>query len=117
MRFSKKDNIYKVMRNTGNQSNILGISFADKNSRENTIQVMQWSFPKIDNSIIRTSKEEVLKQVLSGLNSINQDLGTDYQLSKIYYVPSEDGADRIYETFTRMLIRHYHDGNEFIETV
>lgn len=117
MRFSKKSDIYKIMRSTGNRDNISGISFADKNSSEDTIQVIEWDFPKIDNSIIRTSNEEVLNQVLSGLNSFNEALGTDYQLSKIYYVSSEDGADRIYETFTRMLIRHYHDGNEFIETV
>lgn len=115
MRFSKKGNIYKIMRATGNQSNILGISFADKNSNEDSIQVIEWDFPKIDNSVIRTSKEEVLQQVLLGLKLINEDLGTNYQLSKIYYVPSEDGSLCMYQTLLTRLIRHYHSGNEFEE--
>ena len=29
MRFTKTDNIYKIVRITGTQDNILGISFAD----------------------------------------------------------------------------------------
>ena len=82
MRFSKTNNIYKIIRITGSQDNILGISFGEDN-----IEVIEWNFNNIDKSRIRTSKEEVLEQVLSGLESVNQSLGTNYKLSKIYFSP------------------------------
>ncbi len=86
MGFTKKDNIYKIIRIMGNRNNILGICFGNKCSTENNIEVIEWNFPNTGSSKIGTSKTEVLNQVLSGLNSINQSLGTNYTLSKIYYI-------------------------------
>lgn len=43
IRFSKTNNIYKIIGITGSQDNILGISF-----HENKIEVIKWDFPKID---------------------------------------------------------------------
>ncbi len=125
MAFFKKGNIYQVTQTPSySRSNILGISFTKKANSEDTIEVIEWNFPKSnfrkllekrtakwnqsDSSKIKTSKEEVLKQVLSGLNWINEALGTDYPLSKIYYVPSENGSDCIYKTLIIKLIRHYY---------
>ena len=110
MRFSKTNNIYKIIRITGSQDNILGISFGEDN-----IEVIEWNFNKIDKSRIRTSKEEVLEQVLSGLESVNQSLGTNYKLSKIYFSPFDISTNRIYSGLIAALIRHYHSGNEFKE--
>ena len=110
MRFSKTNNIYKIIRITGSQDNILGISFGEDN-----IEVIEWNFNNIDKSRIRTSKEEVLEQVLSGLESVNQSLGTNYKLSKIYFSPFEISTNRIYSGLISVLIRHYHSGNEFEE--
>ena len=110
MRFSKTNNIYKIIRITGSQDNILGISFG-----EDDIEVIEWNFNKIDKSRIRTSKEEVLEQVLSGLESVNQSLGTNYKLSKIYFSPFDISTNRIYSGLIAALIRHYHSGNEFNE--
>jgi hypothetical protein len=110
MRFSKTNNIYKIIRITGSQDNILGISFG-----EDDIEVIEWNFNNIDKSRIRTSKEEVLKQVLSGLESVNQSLGTNYKLSKIYFSPFDISTNRIYSGLVAALIRHYHNGNEFKE--
>ena len=45
MGFTKKDNIYKITRVTGNRDNILGISFDNRNSTENNIEVIEWNFP------------------------------------------------------------------------
>jgi hypothetical protein len=115
MGFIKEGNIYKITRITGNRDNILGISFGNKDNTEKNIEVIEWNFPNIDSSKIRTSKTELLNQVLSGLNSINQALGTSYTLSKIYYVPSEDGSSLIYQTLIRSLIIHYYEGKEFKE--
>jgi len=110
MRFSKTNNIYKIIRITGSQDNILGISFGEED-----IEVIQWNFNNIDKSRIRTSKEEVLEQVLSGLESVNQSLGTNYKLSKIYFSPFDILTNRIYSGLIAALIRHYHSGNEFKE--
>jgi hypothetical protein len=62
-----------------------------------------------------TKKDEVLKQVLSGLKSVNESLGTNYRLSKIYYVPLSDGPNSMYRSLIRRLIIHSHSGNEFKE--
>ena len=110
MRFSKINNIYKIIRITGSQDNILGISFG-----EDDIEVIEWNFNNIDKSRIQTSKEEVLEQVLSGLESVNQSLGTNYKLSKIYFSPFDISTNRIYSGLIAALIRHYHSGNEFKE--
>ena len=110
MRFSKTNNIYKIIRITGSQDNILGISFGEDN-----IEVIEWNFNNIDKSRIRTSKEGVLEQVLSGLESVNQFLGTNYKLSKIYFSPFDISTNRIYSGLIAALIRHYHSGNEFKE--
>ena len=110
MRFSKTNNIYKIIRITGSQDNILGISFGEDN-----IEVIEWNFNNIDKSRIRTSKEGVLEQVLSGLKSVNQSLGTNYKLSKIYFSPFDISTNQIYSGLIAALIRHYHSGNEFKE--
>jgi len=110
MRFSKTANIYKIIRITGSQDNILGISFG-----EDDIEVIEWNFNNSDRSRIRTSKEEVLEQVLSGLESVNKSLGTNYKLSKIYFSPFDISTNRIYSGLIAALIRHYHSGNEFKE--
>lgn len=115
MKFFKKDDIYAITRITGSQDNILGITFSNTktDSIENQIEVITWELSGAEKAPVRTSKEEVLKQVLSGLNTINQDLGTSYTLSKIYYIPSESGSGSIYRGLLRRLIKHYHEGNEF----
>ena len=111
MRFSKTDNIYKIIRITGSQDNILGISFG-----EDDVEVIEWNFNNSDRSRIRTSKEEVLEQVLFGLESVNKTLGTNYKLSKIYFSPFDISTNRIYSGLIAALIRHYHNGYEFKET-
>ena len=115
MGFFKKDNIYQITRITGSQDNILGMVFDDKNNSDNNIEVIEWDFPNIyiDKSRIRTSKKEVLEQVLFGLESVNQSLGTNYKLSKIYFSPFDIPTNRIYSGLIVILIRH--SGNEFKE--
>lgn len=117
MKLAKKDNIYIAIRITGHRNNILGISFANEGynstGNNNNIEVVEWKFPNTDNVNIGTSKDQLLKQVFAGLDSINEILGTKYRLSKVYYVPSEYGAGSIYQTFTRELIRHHYEGKEF----
>lgn len=83
MRFTKKGNIYKIIRLTGSQDNILGVSFGE----DNKMEIFEW--PIEESEKIRTSKKEVLEQIISGLESVNQSLGINYKLSKIYFLPSD----------------------------
>ena len=115
MGFFKKDNIYQITWITGSQDNILGVIFDDKNNTNTNIEVIKWNFNNTDKSKIRTSKEEVLTQVLSGLESVNKSLGTNYKLSKIYFSPFDIGTNSVYNSLICKLIRHYHSKNEFKE--
>jgi len=111
MRFTKKDVIYMIIIITGSQDNISGVSFDEFNS--NKIEILEWPVEKGDK--IQTSKEEVLEQVLSGLESVNKSLDTSYKLSKIYFLPSDRASNSVYRLLICKLIRHYHNGNEFEE--
>jgi len=113
MGFTKKGDIYKITRMTGNHDSFLGISFAEKIEQNPEIIEVQIRNPKKNKN--QPSKDEVLKQVLAGLKSVNQSLGTNYKLSQIYYLPSSDGPSSIYQSLIRTLIIHYHSGNEFKE--
>ena len=110
MQFLKTDDIYKIIRITGSQDNILGITFGETNT-----EVIEWSFNSGDTNIVQTSKDEVLKQVLSGLKSVNNSLGTNYKLSKIYFSPFDISTNQVYSGLIGVLIRYYHSGNEFKE--
>ena len=113
MGFTKKDNIYKITRMTGNNDSFLGISFAENSEQNPEVIEVQIRNPKKKKN--QPSKNEVLKQVLAGLKSVNQSLGTNYKLSQIYYLPSSDGPNSIYQSLIRTLIIHYHSGNKFKE--
>ena len=123
MQFSKEGKIYKVIRITGSQDNYLGISFAEKEiSDPEVIEleigpiVQKKPFYKVITRSILTTKKEIKQQVLNGLDSINKSLGTNYQLSHIYFVPSDSCRDQVYTLLTERLIRHYHEGKEFKES-
>ena len=70
--------------------------FNNKNKSNNNIEVIKWDFSNIDKSTIRTSKEEVLEQVLFKLESVTQFLKTNYKLSKIYFSPFDIATNQIY---------------------
>ena len=123
MQFSKEGKIYKVIRITGSQDNYLGISFAEEEiSDPEVIElkigpiVQKKPFYKVITRSILTTKKEIKQQVLNGLDSINKSLGTNYQLSHIYFVPSDSCRDQVYTLLTERLIRHYHEGKEFKES-
>jgi len=91
MRYSKQGNMYRVSRITGSQDNILGIVFSDNNAAEKDasknygekIELVEWDTK--EGAAIKCSGEQVLEQVLSGLNKANEDLGKNYRISKIQY--------------------------------
>ena len=115
MGFYKTKNIYKVTRVTGSQNNILGVLFSEKDIKECDIEIIEWEFPANAHEKIRTSKERVIKQVMTGLNSVNESLNTNYKLSRIYFSPFDSDSNSVYSLLICKLIRHYHDGKKFTE--
>lgn len=111
MQFSKKNEVYRIILLSGAQNNILGVSFGEFNSDK--IEVIEWAVG--ENCKVKTSKEEVLEQVLSGLESVNKSMDTNYKLSKIYFSPSDKASNSVYKLLICKLIRHYHAGKEFKE--
>lgn len=109
MRFTKKEEVYRISRITGSQDNILGVSFAK--NEENNIELIEWPIRKGDQ--IKNSAEKVLKQVLAGLKLKNEAFKTNYRLSKIYFLPSESPQDGVYTLLIAKLISHYHTGGKF----
>jgi hypothetical protein len=109
MQYTKQGNIYKVMRITGNRDNILGVCFTQENNT--TLKIIEWPVNK--NKPILASKNELSMQVMSGLESINNFLKTNYKLSKIYFLPSESSSDLIYRFLIHKLIIHYHKSSQF----
>jgi hypothetical protein len=118
MQFLKKNNIYKIIRMTGAQNNILGVTFNETNNQvnPNDIEIIEWDFPSIRETKVLTSKETLLEQVMSGLESVNRSLGTDYQVSQIYFSPYDSPKSSVYHFLIFKIVQHYHNGNEFIET-
>ena len=107
--------IYKIARITGSQNNILGISFAKKNMTEYEIEIIEWPFPSNKNKKIITSKDNVLKQVIFGLNDINKALSANYKLCKISFSPFDSDSSSVYSLLVCKLICHYHYDKEFTE--
>ena len=117
MQFTKTNNIYKIIRITGSQDNILGISFAENPVKIDEIELIEWHNARRGSagSGILASKQEVLKQVLVGLELVNNSFETNYKISKIYFSPDDPIENRVYAFLTAKLIRHYHNGYEFKE--
>ena len=109
MNFTKKKNVYRITRYTSMQSNILGVVFGESEK----LEIIEW--PIQEGEKIRTSKEEILEQITEGLESVNQSLKTNYKLSKIYFLPSDEPSYSVYNLLICKLIRHYHNGKEFKE--
>ena len=118
MRHSRTGNSYFVIRFPGNDNHFYGLTFTSKNVRPEEIQVIRIPAPELESSPYRkvlTSKEEVLKQTLAGLNEFNRTRGTTYKLSQIYYVPYDNPGVNTYKMLSFGLVKNYHYGTEFTE--
>ncbi|MGI9278032.1 MAG: hypothetical protein ACR2PX_00120 [Endozoicomonas sp.] len=102
MQFVKDGDVYKVARMTGSQDNILGISFSE---HEVNVDVVEWDVKQ--GAIVKSSSSQVLEQVLSGLKLVNDDLGKKYHLSKIFFLPSDNASNSVYEFLLQELVKRY----------
>lgn len=105
MQFVKDGEIYKVARITGVQDNLLGITLVDAQVKVDLV-----ALPASDTRNAKTNPDEVLRQVAEGLSEINLELGKDYHISKIFYLPHESAANSVYKLLTVELIRRIDAG-------
>ena len=103
--------VYTNRRYTGTAINILGICFGE----ENTMEVIEWPKLKWQHGEIPVSKELVLSAVKSCLPVLNEAYGTDYKISKIYFVPSDAPSEDSYILLASQIIRRFIEGGEFKE--
>jgi len=109
MKFIKDNDVYKVARITGAQDNILGVSFSETGSN---FQIIEWKTKK--GLIHKTSSEEVLKQVEEGLRDINRELEVNYNLSKIYFLPSDSPSNSVYKYLITEIVKRLDNKEEFV---
>ena len=79
MKFTKTNDIYRIVRITGSYDNILGVCFTQKANEP--LEIIQWDLKNTET--IKTSKSEIQSQVVSGLRLVNQHLNTNYRVFKI----------------------------------
>lgn len=82
MQFIKIDNVYTIIRMRVNQDSFLGVVFAENNEKNIELIELYVSNPKKNK--IQPSLDEVLKQVLFGLKSVNESLELNARVSKVY---------------------------------
>ena len=111
MKFTKTNDIYKIVRITGGYDNILGVCFKQKDNEP--LEIIEWDLKNTET--IKTSRSEIQSQVLPGLRLVNQYLNTNYRVSKIYYVPVDNPSNSVYEFLIQELIKHLHCGQVFEE--
>ena len=109
MQFTKLEKMFRVSRITGTQDNILGIVFSE--NKNETINVIEWKTKK--GATIKTTAPQVLEQVEFGLKKANEELGKNYQLSEIHFLPSESASNSVYEFLIQALVQRYDSDGEF----
>lgn len=105
MQFVKDGEIYKVARITGVQDNLLGITLADHQGQAELIALAIDDAKKA-----KVSPDEILRQVTEGLAEVNLELGKNYFLSKIFYLPHESAANSVYKLLIAELIKRIDAG-------
>ena len=108
MQFIKDKEFYKVARITGPNHNFLAIRLSENECSPKIV-----SLPIKDKEIAKVDGKEVLKQVQSGLLTVNQELKQKYFVSEIQFVPSDTESTCIYEFLIQELIKRIHSGEEF----
>ncbi|MBN0989898.1 hypothetical protein [Amphritea pacifica] len=109
MQFIKDNDLYKVARITGPTHNFLAIRLSKKKCVPQVIPL-----PIKQGGVERLDKEKVLAQVLNGLDVVNQELGKEYFVSEIQFVPSDTESSSVYIFLVNELIKRIDSNGEFV---
>ena len=109
MQFILDNGVYKISRITGPTHNFLGIRLGDNS---NSVEVS--ALPVKQGEAQRVEKNDVLKQVLAGLQDINSELAKGYSVSEVFFVPSDTPSSSVYKLLTIELIKRIDEGGDFL---
>ncbi len=109
MQFIYDSGVYKVAKVASLQHNFLGISFAD--SKRN-VEVVELPLKSGERHVI--AGDVVLSQVMDGLQQTNDELGSQYHIEKVLFVPSDTPSDLVYKFLTIELIKRIHNKESFV---
>ena len=107
MRYSLKADVYRVVRVTGPQHNLLGLSFSK--SAPERVALERLSGPS--NGAI--DEEELVRAVLSGVAKANAAVGANYYVSRVQYVPTDTPAAGIYSDLAQLIVERIASGRQF----
>jgi len=110
MRFSKDGELYRVVRITGAQDNIIGVVLSDEACITEAFAYPSSSGSARD-SVVRTTVSEILGQVKGGLDLANAELKNEYFIGKVFYIPHERPSRSVYKMMIHELIRRIDRGD------
>jgi hypothetical protein len=100
MQFIQDNEWYKAVRITGPSHNLLGLAFDAEVSSQVAVEVL----PTSAHEVARIAGEDVLENVLQGIIEANRELGTQYQVSKIQFVPTDTPPVEIYRQLAKSIV-------------
>ena len=106
VQFAIDNGFYKVARITGPTHNFLAIRLADASPGDIKLTALG---PK-DGKNADGARESILNQVKTGLESINAELGKQYAIAEVHYIPSDSVSSSVYKLLTVELIRKIDAG-------
>lgn len=107
MRIKVEGNKFKKAYVTGPRHNFLSLSLAqDQLSFNFTLKDLN-----VDSKNINLSEEQIRKQILNGLDQINNKLGTNYRVTSAEFLSNDTNSDEIYTKLTFDIINEAHDRN------
>lgn len=98
-------NKFKKAHVTGPRHNFLSLSLKlDKLSFNFVLKDLN-----LDSKNINLSDEQIRKQILNGLDLINNKLGTNYRVTDAEFLSNDTNSDDIYTKLTFDIINEVHD--------
>lgn len=109
MQFIKENDFFKVARITGPAHNFLAIRLSETKC---VTQVTPLTIKQGD--VERLDGKKILTQVLNGLDEVNQELGKEYFISEVQFVPSDTYSSSVYGFLVSELIKRIDSNGEFV---
>jgi hypothetical protein len=109
MQFIYDGNFYKAIRVTGPKHNLLGLSFGDIDINAEIVAL------EIANGEVESVEaNDVMEQVKAGVANANMELGVDYKIVSIQYVPSDSPSKTVYAELAKEIVKRLANKNEFV---
>jgi hypothetical protein len=108
MLFSRNGNFFRVVRITGPAHNLLGMAFSYGGEPAPHVRNIDTARDKL----VKLAAEDVIANVLAGVDYANAELGLRLQVSAIEYVASDTPPADIYRVLAYELIRRFRDCEE-----